>query len=164
MDDFEVKLTLLSDMLRKKQEILEQILTITENQKSVFVRESETEADDLAMLRDMLRQMNDEKQKLIDEHLNSDRLFQNVFAEISSEFESRAFDYKPIIEGMQAMIKEIVGLDALIRVQEEKNRRVFETEISKLKTSKEVDFTKASKEYILKQYEKNNDRKKEENP
>ena len=160
MDDFEIKLTLLSDMLKKKHGILEQILTITENQKSIFVRESETDADDSAVLRDMLMQMNDEKQRLIDEHLSSDRLFQNIFMEISGEFESRAQDYKSIIENMQELIKKVVGLDASIRVQEEKNRRVFETEISKLRTPKEVDFTKASKEYILKQYEKNNERKK----
>jgi len=161
MEGFETKLTLLSDMLEKKHEILKQILTITENQKSIFVREGETAVEDLAILRDMLRQMGDEKQKLIDEHLNSDRLFQNIFEEISGEFESRAHEYKPIIEKMQAMIKEVVGLDSLIRVQEEKNRRVFEAEIINCKSERGVDFTKASKEYILKQYEKNNERKEE---
>lgn len=161
MDGFETKLVILSDMLEKKHEILQQILTITENQKSIFVRESDTADEDLVVLRNMLRQMNDEKQKLIDEHLNSDRLFQNVFEEISDVFESRVVDYKPIIEGMQAMIKEVIGLDASIRVQEEKNRRVFETEIAGRKPAKEIDFTKASKEYLLKQYEKNNERVEE---
>ena len=157
MNGFETKLNLLSDMLEKKHEILLQILTITENQRSIFVREGETAAPDKAVLRDMLRQMNDEKQKLIDEHLNSDRLFQKIFEEISEEFESRASDYKPIIEGMQEMITKVVELDCSIREQEQKNRRVFETEIANLKASKDLDFTKASKDYVLKQYEKNND-------
>ena len=161
MDGFETKLVLLSDMLEKKHEILQQILTITENQKSIFVRENDTTAEDWAVLRDMLRQMNDEKQKLIDEHLNSDRLFQSIFAEISDEFEARVSDYKPVIEHMQAMIKSVIGLDTLIRVQEEKNRRVFESEIANLKSTKNVDFTKASKEYLIKQYEKNNEREEE---
>ena len=157
MNGFETKLTLLSDMLEKKHEILLQILTITENQKSIFVRESETDTEHKAMLREMLHQMNDEKQKLIDEHLNSDRLFQKIFEEISDEFESRAPDYKPIIEGMQEMIKKVTELDSSIREQEQKNRRVFEAEIANLKASKDLDFTKASKEYVLKQYEKNNE-------
>ena len=163
MDGFETKLVVLSDMLEKKHEILQQILTITENQKSIFVRECEATVEDLAVLRDMLRQMNDEKQKLIDEHLNSDRLFQNIFEEISGDFEFRALDYKSIVEGMQMMIKEVVGLDASIRVQEEKNRRVFEAEIYNLKQpSKGADFTKASKDYLLQQYKNNNERKEEE--
>jgi len=140
MNGFETKLTLLSDMLKKKHEILLQILTITENQKSIFIHESESAAEDLAVLRDMLRQMNDEKQRLIDEHLNSDRLFQRVFSEISDEFESRAQDYKSIVEGMQAMIAEVIKLDESIRVQEEKNRRVFEAEINSLKATKEAEF------------------------
>lgn len=154
MNSFEIKLEVLADTLDKKQDILQQILTITENQESILIAEKDAPEAELASLSSMFLQMNDEKQKLIDKLLSSDTFFENVFREISDDFEARAEAHKPIIGKMQASIRRVTDLDVKIRLQEQRNRDVMQFE----KPAKTADFTKASRSYMIKQYEKNNER------
>ncbi len=156
MSGFETKLNLLRDLLQKKKAFLMQILSITENQESILVAEFEIAKSDVTAVDGMFSQMNDEKQKLIDELIHSDRFFDKVFKEISPEFEMRAPSYKPIIFIIQDLIRQVTDLDVKVRVQEQKNKlaiRKVDSRTDPRLLKGKADFTKASKDYMIKQYE-----------
>ena len=147
MDNFLVQLNVLSDMLGKKKALLERISAITENQENILLSPY-AESDEGAML---FSGLNEEKHKLIELVLQADDLFQNLFDSIKEEFEARAQDFKEEIRTLKNEIKEVVELDAKIRIREEKNRMLLE----KLKPKNKPEISGTSKAYVLKQYQKN---------
>ena len=146
MDNFHVRLKILSEMLNKKKALLTQILVITENQENILLSPYAA-TDEGAVL---FTGLNDEKQKLIELVLESDRLFQNLFDELKDEFDARAKEFGEEIDLLKVRIKEIVDLDSKIRIREEKNKMLIEKSKPKGKMN-----TGVSKAYLLKQYEKN---------
>ena len=149
MDDFEIKLKILSDGLDKKADSLNQILNITENQRTILEGEHTAEA------MTFFKEMNSEKQNLIDLVLCCDEVFETIFKEINSCFDEKAPAYKPLISVLQEKIELVTDLDVKIRLQESNNRELT----VKIQQTPKINVPKASKNYMMKQYE-NNKRKK----
>ena len=94
-----------------------------------------------------------EKQNIIDELMKIDEAFLSTFKTFNGELNENRDIYAAEIEKMKKKIKEVTDIDVRIRVREERNRRIF-TEV-RLENQNRIKGLKASKDYILKQYEKN---------
>jgi len=115
LDETRVQLKILLDLLYKKKSILEQILTITENQFLII------HSDEKNM--DFLDEMVKEKSHLIDKVNEIDEHFLNLYNKISFQIKKNADLYKDINKKLQERIKDISDTDAKIKIQEEKNRQ-----------------------------------------
>lgn len=116
MDPIEVKLNVLIDGMDKKEEALNEIADITENQSTVL--ESGLSRDEIMTF---IVQMNREKQTQIQTVLCCDSLFEQILKEIGPELDARTESYKPQIAALQTRIKRVMDLDVGIRVCEERN-------------------------------------------
>jgi len=149
MDDFKTQLQLLTDIILKKRTALEQILSITENQE-VLLRAADFDGTE------MFWTMNEEKQKLIEEVINADNFFERTFDELK-DFDTSARAFPEIVRGLQDLVRDVTDFDVKIRLQEQKNRGYA----YRSNPHREINTgNEASKDYILKQYQKNT--KKEE--
>lgn len=142
---FETQLKVMLEMLDKKEQILMQILNISTNQETILL--SGQSSDEINIF---FNEMSAEKQNLIQEILLNDELFQNRFDTVKEEFDGKAPMHKALVAQLQAKIKEVMEIDAKIRIQEEKNKMHLGKSVKKNK----IETT--PKNYILKQYEKNN--------
>lgn len=147
MDEFETKLNILYDALIKKEDALSQILAITENQAALLA-EDHNGAEAAAFF----KEMNVEKQRLIDTVLDGDGVFERIFGSLGGEFDERAAYFKPLVKRLQDKIKDVVDLDVKIRLQEDRNNAQI---TSAVKQKPRIDVPKASKGYMLSQYRKN---------
>ncbi|MBR1738462.1 MAG: hypothetical protein IJ736_15895 [Firmicutes bacterium] len=147
MRNFDVKIKILTDNLDRKKELLKQIEAITEKQEMFFTT---LKGEDRNY---MLEQAVNEKQKIIDELMKIDEAFLSTFKTFNGELNENRDIYAAEIEKMKKKIKEVTDIDVRIRVREERNRRIF-TEV-RLENQNQIKGLKASKDYILKQYEKN---------
>lgn len=115
LDETRVQLKILLDLLYKKKSILEQILTITENQFLII----HSDEKNMGFLDEMVK----EKSHLIDKVNEIDEHFLNLYNKISFQIKKNADLYKDIIKKLQERIKDISDTDAKIKIQEEKNRQ-----------------------------------------
>lgn len=143
-----VNFNLLEDILIKKRGFLEQILNLTVNQETILL--CEEKSDEYSI---MFREMNDEKQTLIDLVINSDNVFQNLFDSSIDDFNKNAENYKPQIKSLQGLVKEVMDMDIKIRVQEQKNKDLISNQYPR---AKKIQTAKVSKGSLLKRYENNN--------
>jgi hypothetical protein len=118
MNAMETKLNILIDGLRKKEQSLLEIVSITENQGTVL--ESELPEQDA---QDFFMQMNRLKQVHIQTVISCDNLFESILNEIGGALDSEPEAYKPQVQTLQEGIKKVMDLDVKIRVLEEKNNR-----------------------------------------
>lgn len=143
MENLAVKLNILMDVTDKKLELLNSVYSITENQETIL------KTEELPDKNSFLNESVDEKQKLIDEIITSDEVFQSMYDEIKDELKSRTKEYSDFIFNLQIKVKEAIDLDVKIRVKEKYN--------SDLKIFKPASKShKASKKYILEQYTSQN--------
>ncbi len=149
----DVKLKMLIKLLVEKGAALQQLLTICENQETLILALSADEPD-LEGGRLMHREMNNEKQRLIDVILQKDEIFQTVFGEISGDLDAIAKTNRELLVAVQDNIKTVTDLDAKIRVQEARNRDMLK------KLQKKVDVTPISKKHIIGEYAKNAGKRK----
>ena len=147
MSQEKANFTLLKDILKKKQGFLEQILNLTINQETILLCEEKSEEHSI-----MFREMNDEKQKLIDMVISSDNLFQSIFESSTDDFNINAKTYTPQIKELQELIREVMDTDVKIRVQEQKNKDLISSQYPRTK----IKTAKVSKGNLLKKYESNN--------
>ena len=147
MSDPSVKINMLIDILHTKNRVLSQVLTITENQGNMLL--SAETGEEIAHL---WRGVNLEKQSLIDEALQADAAFQNIFESFGADFESYARAQAALTEKMQNLVRLAMALDAKIRTQEQINRELA----AKIGKNKKKDASEASKRYVMAQYAKNN--------
>ena len=115
-DDMERVLRLLAVCTDKKNQYLTRILTITENQENIYAWEKSA-----ANRYPVLREMNVEKQRLIQDVFQQDQEFQDNFKRLGSDFEKNSTMYKPQIRSLQEKIAMAMSLDEQIRRQEDKN-------------------------------------------
>jgi methyl-accepting chemotaxis protein len=142
-------------VLIKKKGLLNQILNLTLNQETVLLCSAGSPADKNDTGEEnsvMFRDMNDEKQKLIEQVINSDNLFQNIFDSASDDFGKNAEKYKAQIKKLQELIREVMDIDVKIRVQEQKNKDL----ITSGQPRPKIKTIKVSKDNLLKRYENNN--------
>jgi len=142
--NFESKLVLLQEILNKKFNALNFILSISENQEQLYLSSpSDTR-------RDFLSEMAKEKQKQIDEVLTCDAVFQSIFDGIAEEFVEKGRIYSEQMQAIQTLIKKVLELDIKIRAQEEKSRLTLKQNIEQ----PAVAIKSTNKNYILEQYRK----------
>jgi len=135
------------EILAKKRQDLTQILTISENQETILISDMTSDEKGVFFVA-----MNEEKQRLIDEVIKSDDMFQDIFNGIKDVFEDKAKENKDGIHALQAEIKWLIEMDVKIRLQEEKNK----SRLQRLnKDAKKIDLSQAAKDYVYKQYGKN---------
>lgn len=147
MSSEKVNFSLLEDILIKKRGFLEQIFNLTLNQETILLCDEKSEEHSI-----MFREMNDEKQNLIDMVINSDNLFQNLFESSTDDFSKNAEQYAPRIKALQDLIREVMDIDIKIRVQEQKNKDLIASQYPRTK----IKTAKVSKGSLLKKYENNN--------
>lgn len=91
-----------------------------------------------------------EKQPLIERVLNADRVFEDVFGEISGEFRQRAPQFADNVRRLQDAIGRIIDLDARIRFGEDKRRQSPPRADHPLTSA-----PRASKTEVLREYARN---------
>jgi len=119
-DPMETQLAVLIDGLKKKEAALNEIVGITDNQRTVI--ESGMEPQEV---REFLLEMNKVKQGYIDTVKGCDDLFEKMLREIGPELDARQHLYKPQVAQMQKYIRSIMALDVKVRVQEEENNELL---------------------------------------
>ena len=117
-EKFGTKLTLLQDILDKKQAALVAVLNISENMETLHLSPPSDERQKF------LIEMGKEKQKQIDYVLACDEAFQSIFDGIADEFEEKSAEHAEKIGQLQFSINEVLELDTKIRAQEEKNELI----------------------------------------
>ncbi len=145
MDDILVRIKILMDVLDKKIELLTTIYNITENQETIL------KLEDFPDKNSFLNESMGEKQKLIDEVIIADDVFQSMYDQIKDHLKADTQQYKDFIINMQIRIKDIMDFDIRIRVKEERNRALMTTTLPNPK----FNIMRASKKHVLDQYTKN---------
>lgn len=147
-DEFEVKLNILADILVKKKTALSEILSISQNQESVYDQPATPER------RDFLMQMGQEKQVRIDTVITCDDAFQSIFDSIKNIFEKKGKEYPEKVRALQASIAETLEIDVKIRAQEEKTK--LATQAAWGQKPESMETPEATKNQILSAYKNNN--------
>ena len=119
--DIKTHLKILQDGLKKKSSALTEILSITENQKTVI--ESELPLDGV---REMIFGMNEEKQAAIKIVKECDDMFEKMLKEIGPELEAQQDLHKPQVKILQEHIRAVMDLDVKIRVTEDENNKLMD--------------------------------------
>lgn len=107
------QLKLLMDILKKKLNMLEEILSITENQGIVL----KSMPDD----RQMFMNMFEEKQTRIDSISSGDDVFNRLFGTVIEEVKNSKTSYKQYIAEMQKLVKKVMETEIKIRLEERNN-------------------------------------------
>jgi hypothetical protein len=117
-EEVKVQIKILLEILYKKKNLLEQIYTITENQKLII------EAKDNN--KDLFDQLAKEKKQQIEEVNDLDKHFDNIYKKISYYIHNNAEDYKELIKNLQEQIKIIMDIGVKIQIFEEKNSQLIQ--------------------------------------
>lgn len=145
------KINNLNYLLDRKIQILNQVLTITENQNIVFkeFKNKEThEFIDISL---------EEKQNLINELIDIDNMFLKIFESFSGSLNRNKQTFKEDIKNIQSKIQEIITIDLKIRIQEEKNRQISISSVNNsINNIEKIKTLKISKHDMLKKYSNNN--------
>lgn len=138
MDAKDTQIKLLLECLKKKERLLTQILNITENQG--FILTSRISQEEIYAF---FLKMNEEKQKLINDVVDLDKIFENVFKETGSYLDENTDKFNEEIKFMQDYIRNITDLDAAIRIQENVNNEGLNAD--KKARARKTDWKKKNK-------------------
>lgn len=140
MDDMNVYVSILHDSLRKKLEIITEILYATRQQKKLLSIEKITELDT-----EEFDRIVDDKQKLIEEMTELDKGFDSVFKKVGIYLSQNKYAYQSQILEMQNLIRSITDVSVELQSLEQQNKNFFNKflrekrhEISSFKTSNKV--------------------------
>ncbi|GHV42018.1 hypothetical protein FACS189490_10070 [Clostridia bacterium] len=147
MDDKTTEFLLLNDVLRKKRETLETILAISENQEVLL--NSPPTAERAAIF----KEMSAEKQKGIDEVIRCDGVFETMFEPLKPYLDQKT-PYRDILVKTQALVDDVLTLDAQIRAQEAKNRELLSDQIPAFQ-KKNATVTDHAKRALISRYKEN---------
>ena len=129
MDKMTTELNIMIDGLKRKSDALMEILSITENQRTVI--ESELPIDEV---RNIIFQMNEGKQEAIKIVRSCDDMFEAMLKDMGAELEARQDDFKPQVAKMQEGIRRVMDYDVKIRVGEEENNRLLDEKRGEIPT------------------------------
>lgn len=140
MDDMNVYVSILHDSLRKKLEIITEILYATRQQKKLLSIEKITDLDT-----EEFDRIVDDKQKLIEEMTELDKGFDSVFKKVGIYLSQNKYAYQSQILEMQNLIRSITDVSVELQSLEQQNKNFFNKflrekrhEISSFKTSNKV--------------------------
>lgn len=141
------KIINLNNLLDRKLILLKDLLTISQNQSKIF----KYDAEETKSLIDMSLK---EKQAIIDELIDIDNMFLDIFESFSGELNENKNIFKDDILVIKEKIEKITGLDLKIRLEEEKNRQILLSPNSY--SFEKISTLKTSKQDLLKKYSQNN--------
>lgn len=145
------KINNLNYLLDRKIQILSQVLAITENQSLVFKDIKNMETNEFINI------SLEEKQSLINELIDIDNMFLEIFQSFSGSLNRNKQTFKEDIKNIQSKIQQITEIDFKIRIQEEKNRQISINNINtKVNNIEKIKTLKISKNDMLKKYSNNN--------
>ena len=128
MESIDVELKVLIECLRRKEQVLIQIASITENQG--FVLGSGAEHDEVYTF---FMQMNEEKQVFINNVMQYDQVFENVLKKIGATLDEDPSKYKEQVKTLQDLIRSVMDWDVKIRVLEKGNNDILLEALPKVK-------------------------------
>ncbi|MCL2578353.1 MAG: hypothetical protein FWE27_09985 [Defluviitaleaceae bacterium] len=120
-NEMQSHLKIMLEGLKRKANALTEILSISENQRTVIESELPLEG-----VREMIFGMNEEKQASIQIVKDCDDMFEKMLKEIGKELEAQQDNYKPQVQVLQEHIKKVMSLDVKIRVTEEENNQLLD--------------------------------------
>lgn len=145
------KINNLNYLLDRKIQILSQVLAITENQSLVFKDIKNIQTNEFINI------SLEEKQSLINELIDIDNMFLEIFQSFSGSLNRNKQTFKEDIKNIQSKIQQITEIDFKIRIQEEKNRQISINNINnKVNNIEKIKTLKISKNDMLKKYSNNN--------
>ena len=140
MDDIRVYVNILSDSLRKKLDVLQELFSLTKKQNEIL-SEKDTEKVDI----DGFDRAFEEKDKLIKKMQELDNGFDSVYKKVGSFLAENKQEYKQDILQMQNLIRSITDTGIKLESLEQQNKTKFNTfirnkrhEISSFKQSNRV--------------------------
>ena len=118
METATVYLSALQESLQKKQRIMEELLTLTQQQSEVLQQEN--------MDIDVFEQLMAQKEKALGEINILDKGFDSVYHKVSPYLEQDKQSYRSAILEMQNLIRVITDCGVKIEGLERRNREVFQ--------------------------------------
>ena len=126
MDDIRVYVNILSDSLRKKLDVLQELFSLTKKQNEIL-SEKDTEKVDV----DGFDRAFEEKDKLIKKMQELDNGFDSVYKKVGSFLAENKQEYKQDILQMQNLIRSITDTGIKLESLEQQNKTKFNTFIRK---------------------------------
>ena len=124
MDDIRVYVNILSDSLRKKLDVLQELFSLTKKQNEIL-SEKDTEKVDI----DGFDRAFEEKDKLIKKMQELDNGFDSVYKKVGSFLAENKQEYKQDILQMQNLIRTITNIGMELESLEQQNKTKFNTYI-----------------------------------
>lgn len=122
----ENQLSILSESLDKKLQVLQEIQEYNTRQEQAFKQEqADLESFDDAM---------EEKELLIEKLTQLDEGFETLFERVSKELKDHREQYAPQIKEMQEKVKQVMDLSVAIQAQEARNKKLVENYFAKART------------------------------
>ena len=119
----ESQLTILSESLDKKLDVLQKILEFNKRQEEVF----SAEKVDMSLFDDAV----EEKQRLIDEVVRLDDGFEIMYEKLARELEGNRQRYAAQIRELQAKVAKVTELSVSVQAQEARNKKLIESYFAK---------------------------------
>ena len=119
----ESQLTILSESLDKKLEVLQKIQEYNKRQEEVF----SAEKVDMSLFDDAV----EEKQRLIDEVVRLDDGFEIMYEKLARELEGNRQRYAAQIRELQATLASVTLLSVSVQAQEARNKKLIESYFAK---------------------------------
>lgn len=119
----ESQLTILSESLDKKLEVLRKIQEYNRRQEEVF----SAEKVDMSLFDDAV----EEKQRLIDEVVRLDDGFEIMYEKLAGELEGNRQRYAAQIRELQAKVAKVTELSVSVQAQEARNKKLIESYFAK---------------------------------
>lgn len=115
----ENQLTILSESLDKKLEVLQKIQDYNKRQEEIF----SAEKVDMSLFDDAV----EEKQRLIDEVVRLDEGFEVMYGKLAKELEGNRERYAVQIKELQRKVSRVTELSVSVQAQEARNKKLIES-------------------------------------
>ena len=115
----ENQLTILSESLDKKLEVLQKIQDYNKRQEEIFSAENV----DMSLFDDAV----EEKQRLIDEVVRLDEGFEIMYEKLARELEGNRERYAAQIRELQKKVSRVTELSVTVQAQEARNKKLIES-------------------------------------
>lgn len=119
----ESQLTILSESLDKKLEVLRKIQDYNKRQEEIF----SAEKVDMSLFDDAV----EEKQHLIDEVVRLDEGFEIMYEKLAKELEGNRERYAVQIRELQKKVSQVTELSVSVQAQEARNKKLVESYFAK---------------------------------
>lgn len=172
MESFETNIKILTDIVIKKNEMLDILLNIITNQKTllelVMNTSYELSNEQATEIKQIFSEMIKEKNNHMTKINESDQVFATIFTGLEN-FEEQSKNHREIVRNLQSHVQIATDLDMKIRIAENENENFIKAKDLKTagykagtssKTISKTEKSPVSKRKIMDSYKNNNDFKK----